>query len=119
MMDTTAFFVVGIMSYFMYARWYYEWNMQRDRCQLPILIVAAIVGLVSALCLNLGPFISVFCVAPKVTLCGIFLSDILHLVLQGPWRDEDKNEKVGDVEDGLQNARMNQLPRNEEKLPVI
>lgn len=119
MMDTTAFFVVGIISYFMYVHWYYEWNMQRDRCQLPIMIVAALVGLVSALSLNLGPLISVFCVTPKVTLCGMLLSDILHLMLQGPWREEKQNEKVGDVEDGLQSARMEQQSRNEEKLPMI
>lgn len=118
-MDSTAFFVVAHFTCFLYAHWYYNWNKHSDRFQLPTVAVAALVGLVSALSLNLGALISVSVVTPKAALAGLLLSDILHLLLYGPWRAEEKNEKVGDVEDGLLNARQDQQLRDQEKLPVV
>lgn len=99
-MDTTAFFVAAMFAYYTYARFYYQWNEHNDKYQLPILIVAAFVGLVPALILNTGILISVFCVTPKVAISGLLVSDLLHLAYQGPWQKETKKERVTDEEKG-------------------
>lgn len=118
-MDSTGFFVVAHFTCFIYAHWYYNWNKHGDRFQLPTVAVATLIGLVSALSLNLGTLISVSVVTPKAVLAGLLLSDILHLLLYGPWRAEKKTEKEGDVEDGLQHAKQDQKPEvEEETLPV-
>lgn len=89
-----------MFAFYTYARFYYQWNEHNDRYQLPILIVAAFVGLVPALVLNVGILISIFCVTPKVAISGLLVSDLLHLVYQGPWQKETKNERVVDEEKG-------------------
>lgn len=101
-LDTTTFFIAAIFSYFVYARFYYQWNQHNDKHQLPILVVAALVGLIPALSLNLGFLISVFCVTPKFALFGLLFSDIFHLLVNGPWQKEDAKKQEVDVEKGLQ-----------------
>ena len=101
-LDTTAFFIAAIFSYIVYAQLYYKWNQQNDRYQLPVLVVSALVGLVSALSFDLSLLISVFCVTPKVVLVGLLVSDILHLVFQGPWQEKNVKEHVVDAEKGSQ-----------------
>jgi hypothetical protein len=85
-----------------YARIYYQWNQQNDRYQLPILVLAALAGLITALSLNIGFLISVFCVTPKAALIGLLVSDTLHLAYQGPWQQQEVKEHPVDVEKGLQ-----------------
>jgi hypothetical protein len=101
-LGTTTFFIAAIFSYIVYARLYYQWNQQNDRYQLPVLVVAALAGLIPALSLNIGFLISIFCVTPKVALFGLLVSDILHLVVQGPWQENEAKEQTMDVEKGLQ-----------------
>jgi hypothetical protein len=105
-LDTTWFFIAAIFSYFVYARFYYQWNQHNDRYQLPILVVAALIGLVPALSLNVGFMISVFCVTSKVALFGLLFSDILHLVIQGPWQEMIAKKPVVDAEKGLQSTEV-------------
>lgn len=101
-LDTSWFFIAAIFSYFVYTRFYYQWNQQNDRYQLPVLIVAILVGLIPALSLNAGFMISVFCVTPKIALFGLLVSDIIHLILQGPWQENIVKKPVADAEKGLQ-----------------
>ena len=94
--------MAAIFSYIVYARLYYQWNQPNDRYQLPILVVAALAGLVTALSLNIGFLIGVFCVTPKAALIGLLVSDTLHLAYQGPWQQQEAKEYPVDVEKGLQ-----------------
>lgn len=64
--------------------------------------MATLVGLVPALSLNVGFMISVFCVTPKIALFGLLVSDIIHLVFQGPWQEKTAKKPVVDAEKGLQ-----------------
>ena len=66
--------------------------------------MATLVGLVPALSLNVGFMISVFCVTPKIALFGLLVSDIIHLVFQGPWQEKTTKEPVADAEKGLQSS---------------
>jgi hypothetical protein len=68
------------------------------------LVTATLVGLVPALSLNVGFMISVFCVTPKVALFGLLVSDIIHLVFQGPWQESIAKKPVEDAEKGLQST---------------
>jgi hypothetical protein len=70
------------------------------------LVVTALVGLVPALSLNVGFMISVFCVTPKVALFGLLASDMIHLVLQGPWQEKIAKKPVVDAEKGLQSTEV-------------
>jgi hypothetical protein len=70
------------------------------------LVVTALLGLVPALSLNVGFMISVFCVTPKVALFGLLVSDILHLVSQGPWQEKIAKKPVLDAEKGLHSAEV-------------
>lgn len=68
------------------------------------MITAALVGLVPALSLNVGFMISVFCVTPKVALFGLLVSDIIHLVFQGPWQEKVVKKPMVDAEKGMQSS---------------
>lgn len=85
-----------MMSYTLYAYWYFRWNHPGDKYQLHFLVAAVVLGLLPQPFLGTGLLIGTFCVIPRVFLSSLLVSDLFHLGLKRRSRNRPHARALGD-----------------------
>jgi antibiotic biosynthesis monooxygenase (ABM) superfamily enzyme len=99
-----AAFIAVLASLVVYVTHYLVTKNDSDRFQVHILVSVALTGVVLALNLGFGFQIGTLCVAPRIIIFGLLVSDLTHICFPGLRRQ--RGESSSNEAHGVASARL-------------